>query len=204
MIATRPASDIDAVYAKLLSSNVIERKGLRDGIVRYLKVQDELVKTPDVGASESFQALFKSFYGMRFKKGWYAAFFVIMQRYRTCPSSFEEVLIAIAEKSGSCEASFASKLCATLDPTLPVIDSKVLAVLQQFLPTRGNWKLLTTATLPQKMACAIEVHRSLNAVIGLLKEADTFTSLIERFDCHHGKLKLTATKKLDLLLWQLR
>ena len=51
--------------------------------------------------------------------------------------NFPEALRALRERTGRLEASFASKLVATLDPNKPVIDKFVLSNFNLRLPYHG-------------------------------------------------------------------
>jgi hypothetical protein len=68
---------------------------------------------------------------------WRSAFFALLQQERSSRRPFAEVLRALHAATGRVEASFASKLAATVGPEKPVIDAFVLRNLGLRLPPAG-------------------------------------------------------------------
>jgi hypothetical protein len=103
------------------------------GLGNYIWFQHEF-RIRDVASDVEFQKRFGGFYQVRRSSTWRAAFFQILERAKSSPVSFGKALTAVHEATGRVEASFASKLVATLDPGQPVIDSVVLKNLGLKLP----------------------------------------------------------------------
>jgi hypothetical protein len=165
-----------------------------------------LVNTPDVTTSPDFQRKFRSFYQVRRDAAWQHLFFEYMQQHRMTPPSFQETLMALAAQEKHCEASFSSKLLATLNPEFPILDSRVLRVMRTHLGGRGNgkgkWTLLHGGTLESRHERAVAVYNCLTATVKDILGASGFARLIELFDKSYEQYLLTATKKLDLMLWR--
>ena len=91
------------------------------------------------------------------------------------------------------EASFASKLVATLDPSQPVIDAFVLQNLGLRLPAYGA---------SNRAGRICEVHRTLVAAFSgfLANEAGNY--LVTEFRRAYPGTGITEVKMLDLVLWQ--
>ena len=104
------------------------------GLAKYEWLQGEL-PLRDVSSDQEYQKRFGGFYRVRRHSTWRVAFFEILERSKPAPISFGHALRALHAATGRVEASFASKLVATLDPAQPVIDSVVFTNLGLKLPT---------------------------------------------------------------------
>ena len=109
---------------------------LEHGLTKYLWLQRQ-VKLCDVSANEEFQRCFSGFYRMRRNSEWRMGFFALLESSKLNGIGFPEALREIHHRCGMVEASFASKLVATLDPSKPVIDKFVLEYFAMRLPTTG-------------------------------------------------------------------
>jgi hypothetical protein len=110
-------------------------------------------------------------------------------------SGLENVLHGLHETTGRWEASFASKLLATADPTAPVIDSVVLKNVGLRLPT---------STSRDRGTRIVAVHRTLGAMLQEFLTTRNGVYLLERFRAAYPHADITAMKMLDLVLWQTR
>ena len=108
---------------------------------------------------------------------------------------FPEVLATLQRTTGRCEASFASKLVATIDPNMPVIDSIVLRNLALRLPSTG---------FKGRLAAIQELHRRLETHFTQFLTTSTGRYLVERFREEYPTANITTIKMLDLVLWQTR
>ena len=95
------------------------------GAGEYRQLQSEL-RDRDVSRDHDYQRRFVGFYRVRRDARWRDAFFQMLQSCKSQPLTIEAVLHRLHEATGQVEASFASKLVATINPNLPVIDSVVL------------------------------------------------------------------------------
>ncbi|MCH6269363.1 hypothetical protein [Neobacillus citreus] len=96
------------------------------GIEKYQKIMD-LVHQVDVSRDQEFQKIFNGFYRVRQRTPlFYETFFSFMERNKENPPSFEDTITYIYEQQDRFEASFSSKLVATLNPSMPIWDSVVL------------------------------------------------------------------------------
>jgi len=190
------------------NDDAIGRDGgnLRKGIEQYSVLQRDLHNTTDVTDAPDFQKKFRLFYRVRRDAAWRRVFFKFMQQHRKTPPSFQKTLRDLADQVHRCEASFASKLAATLDPELPVLDSLVLRVMRTHLGSggsgQGKWTLLRTGTLESRLERAVVVYNRLTATVGDIRSATGFAELIEMFDKSYKRYLLTDTKKLDFVLWR--
>lgn len=166
----------------------------------------KLSKYTDVTLAPQLQSEFRSFYQVRRDSTWQRSFFALMQQQRDSPLGFKGTLLSLAQSVGQCEASFASKLTATLDPQSPVIDSRVMAVLRMHLPNRapqsGGWRLLRTGPLDHRIQNALALYECLVDTVRCISRAPSFDALVARFDRKFPEASLTTAKKIDLILWR--
>ena len=126
MIEALSIADIEAALPRV-----------REGLAPYLWLQSHR-DTCDVRRDTEFRRRFNHFYRVRRGREWQDSFYALLERNKRHPASFETVLRALHRSTRQWEASFASKLVATVDPEMPVIDSAVLRNLGLRLPTRTS------------------------------------------------------------------
>lgn len=172
----------------------IERAGR--GIGQYLAIT-ELFPRVDVSADCDFQRQFNAFYRVRQRpREWYEEYYSFMERSKTTPVRFEEVLDHLNDTLGRYEPSFSSKLAATLDPREPVWDSIIL---------RNTGQTAPSYTARNKVQRAKEVFQSIREWYADFMQSEegrlviaTFDRLVEEHD------RITDIKKIDFVLWQTR
>ena len=178
----------EAVFAGLASR-------LSD-LTRYAESIAELHAT-NVAADASYQRRFNALYGVRRNAQWRDVYFTLLEaRKSQCGVCFQSVVTAIRDATGRVEASFASKLVATIDPTRAIYDSIVRRNLG--LPQRsiGNSSRIDALCRDYDV-----IQQALEQMI----LSSEFLPLRARFDtafpefCH-----FTDIKVLDLMIWQMR
>jgi hypothetical protein len=165
------------------------------GLRKYCYLQAALAAT-DVAHDPSFQTGFNAFYRVRRGAAWRSAFYSLLQREKSCPRSFAEVLRDLHAATGRVEASFASKLAATVDPGKPVIDSFVLKNLGLRLPPPGASEV--------RLARIEALYDRLGQMYAEFLDTERGRYLVERFGATYPKRQVTRVKMLDLVLWQTR
>jgi hypothetical protein len=168
--------------------------GLESGLTKYLWLQSR-VRLCNVSANEEFQRRFVHFYKVRRNREWLSEFFALMEASKLTGIEFPDALREMNRRSGKIEASFASKLVATLDPSNPVIDKFVLANFAMRLPKSGS------ASREEKM---IKLYCELCGKYGALLQSPTGKLVLGLFGLRYPNSELTELKKVDLVLWQLR
>lgn len=171
---------------------------VRDGLIKYEKIMESYKKTQDVSKNLDFQRMYDGFYRVRRNEEWRKYYFKLMQEMRNKDVSFGDILTLINEETGRIEASFASKLLATINPNYPIWDQYVLA----------NIGLEAT---PQYMSNDIRLEASIeiyDEICDWYKErinSDEGKAEIEFFDSKFPKFKwISNIKKIDFLLWSKR
>ena len=144
----RHGDDLAAQTTSLANANVaamikLDQNDIRNALPRVKKGLDQYVDiqsrlhSVDVSEDVDFQKMFTVFYRVRRNKEWRSKYFSILQTAKREGCDFEEALKRIHQQTGRIEASFASKLAATIDTRLPVIDSIVMRNVGKKLPYRG-------------------------------------------------------------------
>lgn len=110
-----------------LTKNQIDRSLnlIGDVLNKYIFLQDRLNKV-DVSKSKDFQKRFTRFYRVQRNSAWLSRFYDLLQNKKKVGVSFPEALKIIHANTGKIEASFASRLVATIHTEKPVIDRFVL------------------------------------------------------------------------------
>ncbi|MEM1416869.1 MAG: hypothetical protein AAGH15_18370 [Myxococcota bacterium] len=164
------------------------------GLARYQWIQANFART-DARIDRDFRRRFNGFYRVRRNKAWQAVFYAELEREKRERRGFEAVLRSLNAELGRVEASFASKLVATVDPREPVIDSLVLRNVGMRLPAPGS---------ARRLDGVVAVHRALADWYAAALVRPVGVAALRAFDATYPDADLTPLKKLDLILWQLR
>ncbi len=165
------------------------------GMIKYSRIMSKINEI-DVSKDKIFQKEYNGFYRMRQRKPeYYIDYFEFMEKHKNQDLSYEEVLKHFYDRFGRIEASFSSKLLASINPDMPVWDEFVLQNLQFKKPTQYDKDRLKKTIKLYDRICQW-YNDFLNT-----EEADKIISLI---DSMYPKNNLTKVKKIDLILWQMR
>jgi hypothetical protein len=167
---------------------------LEDGLDRYVWLQRH-VGLCDVSRDEDFQTRFNGFYRVRRGFSWRADYFALMESAKATGIEFPTALKEINRRTGWIEASFASKLVATVDPSTPVIDRFVLENFGLKLPRWG---------LSDRESKTVDVYHNLRGAYRELFQSPTGTMIRELFELRFPHAGITELKKIDLVLWKIR
>lgn len=166
---------------------------VKTAMQHYTSIMNKVWNT-DVSADKDFQREFNHFYRIRRNEEWRKKFYRIFEdtKQKTAPN-FAEVLEELYAQTGNVEASFASKMVATLNPNKPIWDSMVLSVLLM-KPETKNGK----ATVSSVISCYNDIDRWYYD----FKKHPTAKEWIRKFDKAFPEYKdISATKKIDFILW---
>jgi hypothetical protein len=165
------------------------------GIEKYHWLQSRVDKSVSFYRSAKFRRRFNGFYRIRRGEVWQDAYFRLMGEAHRKRYTFSAILRKLHQATGRYEASFASKMYATLNPDAPVIDSIVLKNLRLRLPY---------ATQPNRIAGIIKIHEHLQEYFASYLGTADGQYLVRSFDHRYPKSGITNVKKLDFVLWQTR
>lgn len=170
-------------------------------IITYMLLLSEAQAGPvDSEDASPFRRRFNGFYAVRRNSVWRDHFYRLFEAAKTsqAPSDalFEQVVRRLHAETGRVEASFASKLVATLRPDSPIIDSVVAGFLAGHLP-----KPVFTGS-PD---LALEFYRRLAALVAQLATTPQAQAWCHWFDTAFpdvpGAALIDPVKKLDFLIW---
>jgi hypothetical protein len=165
------------------------------GLEKYPRLR-ETVQQTDVSRDREFQRRFNGFYRVRRNASWQTVFYGLLEQQKARRDSFSTVLRQLHAGTGRIEASFASKLTATVDPGGPVIDAIVLQNL--------GLRLKATGQVETRLASILAVHDQIAALYSEYLATAAGERLVKRFTDSYPNRDLTPVKMLDLVLWQVR
>ncbi len=165
------------------------------GLAKYEWLQKALRGT-NVSNNRQFQRRFNGFYRVRRDSDWQKAFYELLEREKAQPRPFAAMLHELHDRTGRIEASYASKLLATVDPRYPVIDAIVLDNVGLRLKRHGPES--------ERLEAAAAVHRELERLFAGWLAAEPGQYLEAQFRRCYPQAQVTPVKMLDLVLWQTR
>lgn len=171
----------------------IER--VRPGLNKYERIQ-RLITKVNVSMDRDFQKSFNGFYRVRQRPiSFYQIFYDYMENVKNESPSFERTLIHMHKELGRVEASFSSKLVATINPQLPIWDSIVLKNIGLKPPAYHR---------KNRIGESIEVYERLTNWYKDFLLTEKAKTIIEQFDRVYPEAAISDLKKVDLVLWQFR
>ena len=178
-------------FDKTSVNNALDK--LDDGLRKYLWIQENYLKV-NVQEDSEFQKKFNHFYKVRRDQTWRSKYFELLEKNKNSVISFEKILEDLFLQTGRFESSFSSKLIATVNPNMPVIDSVVMRNLGLKIPIAKEERLQKT----------VELYNKLIEKVNELILSDDGINAISMFKQKYPNTKVTQVKILDLILWQSR
>lgn len=166
-----------------------------DGLIKYNEIMN-LINTTDVSINKNFQRLYNGFYRMRQKEPeFYEEYFKYLEENKKKDVEFAVVLNHFYMRFNRIEASFASKLVATINPNQPIIDKYVLKNLNLKKPTSSD---------RNRLIKTIQVYADVCKRLNEIRDSEEGKEIIRQFDEKYPNCKITDIKKIDLVFWQIR
>ena len=162
------------------------------GLKKYCYIMERLHKI-DVSTDRDFQKAYNGFYRLRQRSAdFYACYYgYLEQQKNNAALNFEDVLTYLYENTGRVEASFSSKLLATVRPELPIWDSFVLKNLGLRAPNYNCKNRLRRVAALYDQICR-------------WYQSGKAAECVAEFDGLYPGTNITDTKKADFILWQRR
>lgn len=176
-------SDIDQALSKI-------EKGLR----KYCWIQEQILGC-DVRTDKIFQNNYNGFYRVRRDAHWQKHYYEIMEMEKNRKYGFGQVLSELKRRTNRIEASFASKLVATLNPNQPVIDKFILDNFNLHLPYQYE---------ENRVSKTVEIYDQLCSKYDELMGCSVARIICEKFTKTYPWAATTDLKKVDFILWQTR
>jgi hypothetical protein len=151
-------------------------------------------------AAEPIRRGFNAYYGVRRNAEWRSAFYRRFESAKTSSLSaaalFDDVVAGLVADTGRVEASFASKLVATLRPNSPIVDSVVrgwLGAAFESPPFKGG---------PQAVGAHYRWLERAMTTLSASREAEAWADTFEAaFPTPPGADPISTMKRLDFLIW---
>lgn len=168
---------------------------LQQGLEKYLWLQGKVIEQSTFYNDTEFRRKYNHFYRVRRGSVWQDVFYKLMERAKHEQLQFHVVLDLLHQSTNRYEASFASKLIATINPSMPVIDSIVLKNLGLRLPY---------PTIANRIQHICKIHQRLTDMFDAFLGTEDGKYLVKQFKTKYPSANITEVKMLDLVLWQTR
>ena len=106
---------------KVIETRIAESMGFD----KYKQIMETVRKT-DVSTDPDFQRTFNAFYRVRRNAEWRKAYYDLFETAKDSNPSFESIIRTIYEATDNIEASFSSKMLATINPDKTIWDRYVM------------------------------------------------------------------------------
>lgn len=174
--------------------DIIKGDILKKGVEKYSEIMRRFEDIKDLTADVDFQRLFNVFYGLNRGRTseWKGKYYSLFEEARGKDVNYGILLDAFYKRTNRVEASFISKMVATIDPDNPIIDSVVLKHVQLKLPyckTKG------------RIEKTVEVYESLRLIFSDYLLSDEGHLLVKLFKQTFGNKVRSEYKMLDFVLW---
>lgn len=176
----------------------------------YIELINELHET-DVSKNIEYIKKYKNFYRMNMARGlsdeFYNDYFIFLQNNKNNKDNltFEKVLKYLyyeSKKSKRIEASFSSKLLATINPNMPVWDTNVFSWLKEY----NIKKPKITKDKDLQLNLTINTYKLLEKILNniIKNEGQKYIQVFnDTFVNNPDLLNISDMKKIDLILWSL-
>lgn len=172
----------------LLESRLAESLGLD----RYALIMQQARKV-NIAIDEEFQHTFNAFYRVRKNAAWRAQYYTFFERAKKENLGYAEILMYLYSATGNIEASFASKMVATINPDSPIIDQYVLQNLGIAITGPGKDMRLKTA-----LSAYSQLTEWYEEYLQKQEAKDNIAAFDKMLPSYAW---ISDTKKIDYLLW---
>jgi len=183
--------DFNFKFEEIQKNWIINYLGLKD----YNYIINEL-KNVNVSTDIDYQRTFNSFYKIRRNDDWRKAYYSYFEENKYNKNlTFEQIIRHLYDKTGNIEASFSSKLLATINPKMPIWD--------QYVVKNINLNL-SGKTKEEKLQNYINLYdKIIEKCDKLLKREDVKKCIkeIKNLICEY---EIEDIKILDFILWSIR
>jgi hypothetical protein len=165
------------------------------GLGQYQWLQRQFIANHQIHEDANFRRRYNHFYRIRRNIAWQNTYFTLMDRARREALHFNAILDALRDATNRYEASFASKLIATINPLSPVIDKFVLQNVGLRLPPRNH---------PNRGTAIVRIYDALVEAFNTYLQTEDGQYLVNEFDRLYPEAGVSQIKMLDLVLWKTR
>ena len=181
--------NIDA--KKVIETRIAESMGFD----KYKQIMEIVWKT-DVSSDLDFQRVFNGFYRVRRNAEWRKAYYGLFENIKGSSPSFESIIRTMYEATGNIEASFSSKMLATINADMPIWDRYVVQNL--CLDMKGRTK-------EDQLKCAVDLYEQMIRWYDGFLKSENGRDCIAEFDRSLPRyVWMSDVKKIDFYLWSIR
>lgn len=164
------------------------------GLDKYAVIM-KTIQEKNIAEDIEFQRVFNGFYGIRRNAEWRRHYYDTFEKLKNTQTTFEEILKKINEFSKSIEASFSSKMYATLYPDKPVWDQYILKNLRLRMPESGE----------DRLEIAIDLYDKIERWYKGFLQTGNAQECLKIFDEMLPEYSwITDIKKFDFYIWSIR
>lgn len=181
-----------------INSTIIMQQRLAEcmGFDKYTLIQEQVHKV-DVSKDTNFQRMFNRFYRVRRNEGWRKQYYQLFEQIKQSNKlEFAYILEELYHLTGNIEASFSSKMLATLKPEMPIWDKYVIQNLQIKIPKDSDAKRI------------LKVEKSYSDIVEWYRKfmkTENAQECLEKFDeMLPDYAWFSEVKKIDFYLWSIR
>ena len=165
------------------------------GFNKYKQIM-ERVRNTDVSSDEDFQRTFNSYYRIRRNEEWQTVYYDLFETIKDSQPSFEQIIRTLYKNTGNIEASFSSKMLATINSDMPIWDRYVVNNL--CLKVKGKTK-------EEQLSCTVDLYDQMVRRYRTFLDTPNGKECIEEFDRILPEYKwMSSVKKIDFYLWSIR
>lgn len=188
------ATEQTGTSAITINSAIENLKNRSKDLDTYAWIMERVNKT-DVSGDAEFQRRFTRFYVLRRNAAQQKAYYDLLEACKKREDvRFSEVLRTLYEATGWVEASFSSKLLATINPDMPIWDSIVLS--------RLGLKPSTSDDNEKRLSRSESVYQSIvDWYQGFLPTREAQEAITAFDTAFPDYVHFSPTKKIDFLLW---
>lgn len=170
-------------------------KNIEPSLRKYIKIMDLIYKV-DVSKNAAFQKLYNGYYRVRQRKPeFYSKYYSFMESNKDKGVSFRDTVLHLYREFGWIEASFSSKLVATINPDMPIWDSVILGHLHLHKPQY---------TSRDRINKTIDIYGRICDWYQEFLHSSDGMHMIKTFDRAYPHTGISPVKKIDFILWQTR
>ena len=158
---------------------------------------EQTFRKVDVSRDEDFQRIFNGFYMVRRNAEWRDVYYRLFEEMKqAAPAEFDVILDEMYQLTGNVEASFSSKMLATLRPEMPIWDKYVVQNLGLKVPTQND---------PKRLQKTKELYAEIVQWYAEFMKTENAVQCLKKFDeVLPDYTWLSDVKKIDFYLWSIR
>ena len=183
---------------------------VNNDVEKYIKILDSYNdKAINVSTDRSFQKKYNNFYKIRHpNKEFYKEYYSLMQDYKQTRKKLSFIdTVKYFYRFGRMDASYVSKLLATINQHLPIWDKYVLQYFKLEPPRRPPSYLdqdKRRIFQEKRILLANDVYKEIIQRYGDLLVTNESKKCEKMFDEYYPENSITSIKKIDFIIWQTR